>query len=74
MEGEVEAKAVAREDLPDTYELWIQGVKRGYGAVQDLELSAQLRQAAKKSKTFLVKVVWNEEFEMFEISSLLSTE
>lgn len=74
LDGEMIATAVPREDLPDTYELWIEGVKKGYGAVQDLELSSQLRQAAKKSKSFQVKVTWNEEFEMFEISSLLSAE
>ncbi len=73
-EGEIAAKAVVKEDLPDTYELWIGGKKKGYGAVQDLDLSTLLREKAKKKKEFQVKVIWNEEFRMYEISSLLSAE
>ncbi len=68
------AKAIPHEEYPDTYDLWIKGVKKGYAAVQDLALSRQLRQATtvgKEKKEALVKVAWNSEFEMFEIVNLL---
>jgi hypothetical protein len=68
------AKAIPHEEYPDTYDLWIKGVKKGYAAVQDLALSRQLRQATtvgKEKKEVLVKVAWNSEFDMFEIVSLV---
>jgi hypothetical protein len=63
------AKAVAHEEHPDTYNLWIKGVKKGYAAVQDLDLSRELRLASKESKDLFVKVEWNSEFNMYEIVS-----
>jgi hypothetical protein len=63
------AKAVAHEEHPDTYNLWIKGVKKGYAAVQDLELSRELRLASKEGKELFVKVEWNSEFNMYEIVS-----
>jgi hypothetical protein len=68
------AKAVPHEDHPDTYTLWIGGKKKGFGAVQDLELSRKLRDAVKEKRDIQVEITWNEEFRMYEISSLLSTE
>lgn len=68
------AKAVSHDDHPDTYTLWVHGKKKGFGAVQDLELSRRLRDAVKQKKELQVEIVWNEEFRMYEISSLLSTE
>jgi hypothetical protein len=68
------AKAVPHEEYPDTYDLWMKGVKKGYAAVQDLALSRHLRQATsvgKEKKEVLVKVAWNSEFDMFEIVSLV---
>ena len=63
------AKAVPHEEFPDTYDLWIQGVKKGYAAVQDIQLSKSLRlaTASKEQKEILVKIQWNEEFDMHEI-------
>ena len=63
------AKAVAHEEYPDTYNLWIKGVKKGYAAVQDLDLSRELRLASQTAKDLFVKVEWNSEFNMYEIVS-----
>jgi hypothetical protein len=63
------AKAVAHDEYPDTYHLWIGGVKKGYAAVQDIDLSRCLREASKGKKEVLVKVEWNEEFNMYQILS-----
>ena len=63
------AKAVAHEEYPDTYNLSVNGVKKGYAAVQDLALSRQLRLATKENKDILVRIEWNEEFKMYEILS-----
>lgn len=63
------AKAVADEEHPDTYNLWIKGVKKGYAAVQDLDLSRELRLASKEGNELFVKVEWNSEFNMYEIVS-----
>ena len=66
------AKAVPHEEFPDTYNIWMNGVKKGYAAVQDLELSRQLRNAFSKSETkeLMVKTEWNTEFNMYQILSL----
>ena len=61
---ETTAKAVAHEEHPDTYNLWINGVKKGYAAVQDLDLSRELRLASQTAKDLFVKVEWNSEFNM----------
>ena len=66
---ETTAKAVAHEEYPDTYNLWIKGVKKGYAAVQDLDLSRELRLASQTAKDLFVKVEWNSEFNMYEIVS-----
>ena len=66
---ETTAKAVAHEEYPDTYNLWIKGVKKGYAAVQDLDLSRELRLASQAAKDLFVKVEWNSEFNMYEIVS-----
>ncbi len=63
------ARIVPHEEYPDTYNLWINGVKKGYAAVQDLELSRDLRIAARDVKELFVKVSWNDEFNMYEIIS-----
>jgi hypothetical protein len=63
------AKAVAHEEYPDTYNLWIKGVKKGYAAVQDLDLSRELRLASKDGAELFVNVEWNSEFNMYEIVS-----
>jgi len=63
------AKAVAHEEYPDTYNLWIKGVKKGYAAVQDLDLSRELRLASQAAKDLFVNVEWNSEFNMYEIVS-----
>lgn len=63
------ARAVANDEYPDTYNIWIKGVKKGYAAVQDLELSRELREAAKDKKEVMVCVEWNEEFNMYQIVS-----
>ena len=65
----VVAKAVAHEEYPDTYNLWIKGVKRGFAAVQDIDLSRVLREVTKGNKEVMVQVEWNEEFNMYQIVS-----
>ena len=76
------ARAVPHAEYPDTYDVWINGVKKGYAAVQDIDLSRQLREALSASaadaeangqekKELVVKVEWNSEFSMYEINSLL---
>ena len=69
---ENKAIAVPHDDYPDTYNLFIGGVKKGYAAVQDLALSKDLRSAFSKvmKKELLVNIEWNEEFKMFQINSL----
>jgi len=67
--GDSIARAVAHDEHPDTYNIWINGVKKGYAAVQDIELSRCLREATKDKKEVLVKVEWNEEFNMYQILS-----
>jgi len=63
------AKAIAHDEYPDTYNIWIKGVKRGYAAVQDLDLSRILREATKDKKEVMVRIEWNEEFNMYQIVS-----
>jgi hypothetical protein len=69
------ALAVPHEDFPDTYNLWVDGVKKGYAAVQDLDLSLALRKSLESlsgKKECVVNIQWNSEFEMYEIKSLVS--
>jgi len=63
------AKAVPHDEFPDTYNIWIGGVKKGYAAVQDLEISRNLRDMfnACEKKELMVKVEWNDEFNMYQI-------
>ncbi len=71
-EKEGTAKAIPHEEYPDTYDLYVKGVKKGYAAVQDIALSRKLRQATgKEKKEVLVNIEWNSEFNMFEIVSLV---
>ena len=63
------ARAVAHEEYPDTYNLWIRNVKKGYAAVQDLELSRILREATKNKNEVMVNIEWNDEFNMYQIVS-----
>lgn len=66
------AIAIPHDEYPDTYNLFIGGVKKGYAAVQDLELSKELRSAFSKLEKKELKVIteWNEDFKMFQINSL----
>lgn len=66
------AIAVPHDDYPDTYNLFIGGVKKGYAAVQDLDLSKELRLvlSKKEKKELSVNIEWNEEFKMYQINSL----
>lgn len=64
-----EATAVAHPDYPDTYDLFVNGVKKGYAAVQDMDLSKRLKLI--KDKEIRVKIEWNPEFSMFEIHDIL---
>lgn len=67
----VAAIAVPHPQHPDTYDLWINGVKKGYAAVQDIELSRKLRSAVLSTKELHVSFEWNAEFSMYEINDLL---
>jgi hypothetical protein len=48
----------------------VNGVKKGYAAVQDIELSRRLKDALGNNKELSVHVEWNEEFSMYEITDL----
>lgn len=64
--------AIPHEEYPDTYTIRIDGVNKGYAAVQDISLSRQLRLAsASASSALRVNVEWNPEFSMYEIISVL---
>jgi hypothetical protein len=65
------AIAMPHPQHPDTYDLWINGVKKGYAAVQDIELSRKLRAAVLSTKELRVSFEWNAEFSMYEINDLL---
>jgi len=60
-----EAFAIPHPDYPDTYELLVDGVKKGFAAVQDLDLSKRLKLCGNKIR---VKIEWNPEFSMYEIN------
>ena len=64
------AVAIPNENYPDTYTLVVDGKEKGFAAVQDLRLSRTLTKACAGKSHLLVKVVWNNEFEMYEISDL----
>ena len=64
------ARAVPHAEYPDTYDVWVNGVKKGYAAVQDIELSRRLKDALVNTKELSVHVEWNEEFSMYEITGL----
>ena len=78
------ATVVPHPSYPDTYELSIGGVKRGFAAVQDLALSQQLRIAASAftqsggkpnaEKPISVNVEWNADFSMYQILSLVKAD
>jgi hypothetical protein len=67
------AIAIPHDEYPDTYNLFIKGVKKGFAAVQDLDLSKQLRSTLSKSvkKELCVNISWNEEFKMYEINNIV---
>jgi len=62
-----EAFAIPHPDYPDTYELLVDGVKKGFAAVQDLDLSKRLKASGNKIR---VKIEWNSEFSMYEINDI----
>ena len=62
-----EAFAIPHPDYPDTYELLVDGVKKGFAAVQDLDLSKRLKGCGNKIR---VKIEWNSEFSMYEINDI----
>jgi len=64
-----QAIAVAHPEYPDTYDLYMDGVKKGYAAVQDLDLSKRLKAVA--TNEIRVKIEWNPEFSMYEINDIL---
>jgi hypothetical protein len=62
-----EAFAIPHPDYPDTYELLVDGVKKGFAAVQDLDLSKRLKACGNNIR---VKIEWNSEFSMYEINDI----
>ena len=64
-----DATAVPHESYPDTYNIFIKNVKKGFAAVQDLDMSIALRNSKSPIR---VKVSWNDEFKMYEICQLLT--
>jgi len=63
--------AIPDINYPDTYTIVINEEKKGYAAVQDIELSKELRIKSEGTKEISVKVEWNSEFNAYEILSLL---
>jgi len=70
-DAEDHAQAVAHDEYPDTYNITMKGVSKGYAAVQNLSLSRVLREASKNNKEITVQVSWNSEFNMYEIIGLV---
>jgi hypothetical protein len=68
--NKTKARAVPHAEYPDTYDVWVNDVKKGYAAVQDIELSRRLKDALGNNKELPVHVEWNEEFSMYEITDL----
>lgn len=69
LKPEGEAIAIPHPEYPDTYELLVNGVKKGYAAIQDIELSKRLRSFTQKE--IRVKIEWNSEFSMYEICDII---
>jgi hypothetical protein len=67
-EAKGETFAIPHPDYPDTYELLVDGVKKGFAAVQDLDLSKRLKD--KGNTKIRVKIEWNAEFSMYEINDI----
>jgi hypothetical protein len=67
LQKEGDTIAVPHPEYPDTYDILIKGVKKGYAAVQDIDLSRRLKKASEGGKGICVKVEWNEEFSSYEI-------
>ena len=63
-----EAFAIPHPEYPDTYELLVDGVKKGFAAVQDIDLSKRLKGCGNKIR---VKIEWNAEFSMYEINDVM---
>jgi len=63
-----EAFAIPHPEYPDTYELLVDGVKKGFAAVQDIDLSKRLKGCGNKIR---VKIEWNAEFSMYEINEVM---
>jgi hypothetical protein len=63
--------AIPDVNYPDTYTIIINEEKKGYAAVQDIDLSKELRIKSEGNKEIPVKVEWNAEFNSYEILSLL---
>jgi hypothetical protein len=70
-EGKQKAIAKPHADFPDTYDLWINGVKKGYAAVQDIQMSRNLKRLSSK-ESLEVEIEWNSEFSMYEITNICS--
>jgi hypothetical protein len=70
-EGKQKAIAKPHADFPDTYDLWINGVKKGYAAVQDIQMSRNLKKLSSK-ESLEVEIEWNSEFSMYEITNICS--
>jgi hypothetical protein len=66
------AKLIPHDVFPDTYYVLIDNVKKGYAAVQDLDLSVSLRKRVEQKLPLFAKVDWNSEFNMYEICNLLT--
>ena len=68
LQNHTQAIAVAHPEYPDTYDLLVDGVKKGYAAVQDIDLSKRLKACTTEIR---VKIGWNPEFSMYEIHDIL---
>lgn len=71
LRGKQKAIAKPHADFPDTYDLWIDGVKKGYAAVQDIQMSRNLKKLSSK-ESLSVEIEWNSEFSMYEITNICS--
>jgi hypothetical protein len=62
--------AIPNKIFPDTYTIEIDGVSKGYAAIQELSISRLIKQAAETQDRIPVNVEWRDDFSSYEILSI----
>ena len=70
LEGKQRAILTPHDTYPDTYYITIHNQKKGYAAVQDLDLSIELTKRVEQKLPLTATVEWNSEFNMYEICNV----